>query len=561
MRPRRARSSSSLVPSSASITPAVPSAPALVARYRAASAVIGGLVAALGVAMLAGWAAGLEHSVHPGGGPLMKPNAAACCILAGLALVLAQRGGPVRAVSAALAAATSVLALATLAQWVLGVDLRFDELLFRDDTQAYTSVPGRMAPNTALAFALLGAALLLAGGGGRRLRVARTLAIVALAIGAIACAGYLYGVSPLFAVARRTGMALPAAGGLVALAAGVLLARPETGSSALLASDGPGGALARWLLPVAVTVPVLLALPAQAGVRGGILDQAYASALVTVGLTGVLAWVVISAARAVDARDAARREREREIERLNAALEQRAVELAAANRELEAFSYSVSHDLRSPLRSIDGFGQALVEDCAGVLPPVGVSHVGRIRAATQRMGRLIDDLLQLARVTRTELRHEPVNLSALAREIAAELGAGAPERKVTFEIEDGLAARGDPTLLRVLLDNLLGNAFKFTSRRSSARIQFGRTLRDDRPAFFVRDDGAGFDMAYAKQLFGAFQRLHGAAEFTGTGIGLATAQRIVRRHGGEIWAEGAVDQGATLTFSLPAEGTQKGAAA
>jgi light-regulated signal transduction histidine kinase (bacteriophytochrome) len=251
----------------------------------------------------------------------------------------------------------------------------------------------------------------------------------------------------------------------------------------------------------------------------------------------------------------------REIERLNAALEQRAVELAAANRELEAFSYSVSHDLRSPLRSIDGFGQALVEDCAGVLPPVGVSHVGRIRAATQRMGRLIDDLLQLARVTRTELRHEPVNLSALAREIAAELGAGAPERKVTFEIEDGLAARGDPTLLRVLLDNLLGNAFKFTSRRSSARIQFGRTLRDDRPAFFVRDDGAGFDMAYAKQLFGAFQRLHGAAEFTGTGIGLATAQRIVRRHGGEIWAEGAVDQGATLTFSLPAEGTQKGAAA
>ena len=545
--------------SPASPTAVIPSAPALVARYRAASVALGVAAAALGAAMLVCWSFGLQHRLHPGGGPLMKPNAALSFILTGLSLVLARREGRARAPSAALAAAAVLIGLATIAEWVTGIDLRFDELLFRDDTLAYTSVPGRMAPNTALAFTLLGVALLLLPSSGRRLRVVRALAIVAMALGAIACAGYIYGVSPLFSVARRTGMALPAAVGLVSLAAGVLLARPA-GTFALLASEGAGGTLARWLLPVAAVVPVLIALPAQAGVRAGILDQAYASALVTVGLTGVLAWVVLASARSLDARDAARREREREVERLNAQLQERAVALSAVNKELEAFCYSVSHDLRSPLRSIDGFGQALVEDCAAVLPPVGVSHVGRIRAASQRMGRLIDDLLQLSRVTRTEMRREPVDLSALAREIAAELARSAPERKVTFEVEEGLAAQGDPGLLRLVLENLLGNAFKFTSKRASARIVVGRTTRDGRPAFFVRDDGAGFDMAYASKLFGAFQRLHGAAEFGGTGIGLATAQRVVRRHGGEIWAEGAVEQGAMLTFTLPTGGHSEGEA-
>jgi light-regulated signal transduction histidine kinase (bacteriophytochrome) len=349
-------------------------------------------------------------------------------------------------------------------------------------------------------------------------------------------------------------MALPAAVGLVALATGVLLARPDRGATGLLASETSGGTLARSLLPAAWAAPLLLAIPAQAGVRAGLLDQAYASALVTVGLTALLAFVVITTARSVETRDAARREREREVERLNAQLEHRAVELSAVNRELEAFCYSVSHDLRAPLRSIDGFGMALIEDCSGTLPPEGRAHVNRMRAASQRMGKLIDDLLHLSRVTRTELRHERVDLSAVAREVAAELAEGAPERRVVFEIEDGLATEGDPGLLRVVLENLLGNAWKFTSKRPAARIAVGRGLRDGKPAFFVADDGAGFDMRYASKLFGAFQRLHRADEFTGTGIGLATVQRIVRRHGGEIWVDAAVDRGATFTFTLPAPG-------
>jgi len=528
-------------------------APELIARIRAVSCSLGAVVSVFGVLMLVGWASGLERATPYGGGPLMKVNAALCCILAGLALALVPLDGRWRSVARAAAAVTVVLGAVTIAEWVLSVDLGIDEFLFQDVTGAYTSVPGRMAPNTALAFSLLGAALLLPRDHGRQARLARGLAVVALAIGAVALAGHLYGVSPLFAVARRTAMALPAACGIVALGIGVLLSHTEAGAGALMVCESSGGGLMRRLLPLAAVVPVALAIPAQAGVRTGLLDQAYASALVTVGLTGVLVWMVARSALTVELREVALRE-------TAARLAAREAELSAANRELEAFSYSVSHDLRSPLRSIDGFGLALVEDCGAALPAVGVSHVERIRAATQRMGRLIDDLLQLSRMTRAEMHQEPVDLTAMAASVAAELARNAPDRRVAFEIEEGLAVTGDANLLRVVLDNLLGNAWKFTARKAEATITVGRTTRDGRPAFFIRDTGAGFDMAYAGKLFGAFQRLHGAGEFAGTGIGLATVQRIIRRHGGEVWAEGAVGQGATIMFSLSGVHHGQGAA-
>jgi len=538
----------------ASTTVAWPASPALTARYRAAARAIGVAIAALGALVLLGWANNLEHAFSFGVGPLMKANAAACFFLAGLSLTLVHLDGRARAIAALFAAVTVAVGLATIAEWVLSVDLGFDQLLFDDPSKAYTSVPGRIAPNTALAFSLLGVALLLLREQGWRLQLARWLVVVAIGIGAIASAGYLYGVSPLFRVAQHTAMALPAALGIVVLGTGVLLARPDAGATALLVSEGSGGSLARRLLPLAAVVPIALALPAQAGVRGGLLDQAYASALVTVGLTGVLVWIIARSAHAVELREAVLRE-------TAARLAAREAELSASNRELEAFSFSVSHDLRSPLRSIDGFSLALAEDCAAALPAEGAGHLARIRAATQRMGRLIDDLLQLSRVTRTEMRREPVDLSAVVREVGEELARTAPERRVDLEIEAGLGATGDPTLLRIALENLLGNAWKFTARHASARITFGRTTRDGRPALFVRDDGAGFDMAYAAKLFGAFQRLHGTGEFPGTGIGLATVQRIVRRHGGEVWAEGAVEQGATLTFTIPSGDQEQGEAA
>ena len=232
-----------------------------------------------------------------------------------------------------------------------------------------------------------------------------------------------------------------------------------------------------------------------------------------------------------------------DLQTVNAALE-------AANRELESFSYSVSHDLRAPLRVIDGFSQALLEDYAEKLDREGKDHLQRVRAATQRMGELIDDMLNLSRVTRREMRSESVNLSAIAQAIAAELQRSQPERRVEFVIAEGMVANGDKGLLKVALENLLGNAWKFTGKRSEANIQFGMTEHQGNRVYFMRDNGSGFDMAYADRLFGAFQRLHDSHEFSGTGIGLATVQRVVHRHGGQIWAEAEVAKGATFYFTL-----------
>ena len=263
--------------------------------------------------------------------------------------------------------------------------------------------------------------------------------------------------------------------------------------------------------------------------------------------------LVSCAIRDVTARkqtEEALRRQAQEVERQRGELAHSNVELTAANKEIESFSYSVSHDLRAPLRSIDGFSVALLEDCADKLDANGKEYLYRMRAATQRMGVLIDDLLDLARVTRVEMRHERVDLSTMARSIITELASAHPERNAKIQIEQSLETTGDSHLLRIVLENLLGNAWKFTSKRQTPRIEFGKTACNGTSAYFVRDDGAGFDSAYASRLFGAFQRLHDKSEFPGTGIGLATVQRIVHRHGGRIWAEGAVDRGATFYFTL-----------
>jgi signal transduction histidine kinase len=249
----------------------------------------------------------------------------------------------------------------------------------------------------------------------------------------------------------------------------------------------------------------------------------------------------------IQERDAALRQAHDELEQR---VEERTKELATINKELESFSYSVSHDLRAPLRSIDGFSQALLEDYGDKLDSGGRDDLERVRRAAQRMSVLIDDMLNLSRVTRSAMRREKLDLTAVARSIARELQETEPGRRVEFVIENDLSAVGDSQLVRAAMENLLRNSWKYTSAHPSARIEFGKSRQNGRPAFFVRDDGAGFDPRYADRLFGAFQRLHTATEFPGTGVGLATVQRIIHRHGGEIWAEGAVEKGATFYFTL-----------
>jgi signal transduction histidine kinase len=221
-----------------------------------------------------------------------------------------------------------------------------------------------------------------------------------------------------------------------------------------------------------------------------------------------------------------------------------------ANKELEAFSYSVSHDLRAPLRAIDGFSHALLEDYTNLLDEQGQDYLQRVRSASQKMAQLIDDLLKLSRLTRGEMNLVQVDLSTLAQVVATELQKTQPERRVTFRIARGLADIGDPSLIRVVIENLLGNAWKFTGRKEEATIEFGANQVDGTTAYFVRDNGAGFDMTYVDKLFGTFQRLHQDKEFPGTGIGLSLVKRIILRHGGKVWAEGEPGRGATFWFTL-----------
>jgi len=242
--------------------------------------------------------------------------------------------------------------------------------------------------------------------------------------------------------------------------------------------------------------------------------------------------------------------------RLYAELEQRVGErtaaLEATNKELEAFSYSVAHDLRAPLRGIAGFSQALLEDCADRLDPEAVGYATRVCDAARHMGQLIDGLLELSRIGRTELHRERVDVSELARGVVARLRAGDPDRAVEVVVQPGLTAYADPRLIEIVLTNLLGNAWKFTAKRAGARIELEAQPGAWPPIYVLRDNGAGFAPHEANKLFGVFQRLHLTEEFEGTGIGLATVQRIIHRHGGRIWAEGAVDQGATFRFMLEA---------
>jgi len=539
----------------------------LVSMFEYGARLVGALVAAAGGLVLVGWLLDIAvlKSVVPGL-VTMKANVALGFVLSGAALWALQSDAAGRGAfytTVACALAVSAIGFATLGEYLFAWDLGIDQLLFAEPaTSVETYRPGRMSPASALLLSLLGPALLcMSLSRARFVGVAQALALLVLLASIASLIAYVHGARSLYRVAAYTSIAIHTALLFAILAAGLLCARPARGWTPLLVSPGPGGVAIRQLWLPSAAALLILSWLTDWGDGAGLYSSEFSSAALIFLCIAVLSVFTWKTALSLDRADARRSLAEAEKRQLYAGLEQRVAqrtaqlaaanhELTALNKELEAFSYSVSHDLRAPLRSMDGFAAVLIEDYAQTLDAEGKDALERIRAASQRMGQLIDELLRLSHVGRTALKLERVDLSALARGIAEALQRAQPERRVRWEIDPDLGLEADPPLVRVLMQNLLENAWKFTGKTEQAVIRVGALARDRRRAFFVADNGAGFDMAHASKMFGAFQRLHHTEDFPGTGIGLAIVQRIVHRHGGQIWAEAKPDAGATFFFVL-----------
>lgn len=530
----------------------------LLSAYRYASRVASGIVIVVGISVLLGWLFNISQltRILPGFAT-MKANAALAFLLAGVSLglvLIKPENHWLDLISKGAAALTALIGLLTLYQYIFDWDLGIDQLLFNDTQGVETVYPGRMSPVAAVNLSMLGFALLILD------RYHYQWPVEAFGLGALltsvfALMGYGYGVPSFYDFYPYSSIAIHTALTFLLLSLGILFARPEHGLMKIFSSDDVGGEMARRLMPGAIVGPFFLGWLFLTGERMGLYDSTFRLILFTVSSVIVFTILILWNARLLQKADLIRQQtqvqlmqsRESEVE-----LQKAKRELEAANQELEAFSYSVSHDLRSPLRSIDGFSQALLEDYGDLIPPEGHRFLEHVRSSTHRMAELIDDLLKLSQVTRAQLKFMNVDLTKLAENILSELQRTHPERSVECNVAPNLAARGDPRLLQVVLENLLNNAWKYTSKQEQAEIEFGSKQENDQTIFFLRDNGAGFDMAYASKLFGPFQRLHTITEFPGTGIGLATVQRILHQHGGRIWAEAVVNEGATFFFTLPA---------
>jgi signal transduction histidine kinase len=516
----------------------------------------------LGILGLAGWLAGVGKLARISWRyiPMAQSTAWSCLFLGAGLLRYGSRPLEGRGLGLALALVllTAVFGFLNCLEYFIGVDLSLEEVWFPATEQFGRVVTNRMSPMTGGGMFISGIALFLLLRPRYPLRnLSGVLGLLVAMQGLVGATGYLFG-TPLLYGGEVIPMAATTTVAFLVLGVG-LTAAAGLECWPLRALVGPSvrAGLLRVFLPLMVAIVI-----AQGWLHQIILglgsNPALTAALLALGFAGVMVLVITAVGGAVskdlDRARAARQQAEAEIRLLNRALEgrvrERTAQLEAANRELEAFSYSVSHDLRAPLRGIDGWTLAFLEDYAHRLDGQGRTYLERVRTETQHMGQLIDDMLSLSRVGRTGMQRQPVDLTALAWEIIGRLRETGPERRVEFVIQEGLTAVGDPQLLEIALFNLLDNAWKFTGKRPKGLIEFSRGELEGQPVFLVRDNGAGFTPAYADKLFGAFQRLHKASEFPGTGIGLATVQRILHRHGGRVWAEAVADRGATFYFTL-----------
>lgn len=448
-------------------------------------------------------------------------------------------------------AALVVIAIAalTLSDMLFGTQFALDRLLFTEKLDLHPDIPNRMAPNTAVSFLVYGIALVMLDYRSHWPSLGLTMFGGFLALFAIV--GYIYNLAAFYGIASYIPMALHTAIAFLVLGLAILFARPDSHLMSVITNDTIAGMTARRLLPAVVLLPIVLGWLLLSGVRRNLYPFEMGAALFTIGLVVAFLVIIWHTARTLLRLETARSTAEARIQNLND-------ELLAANKELESFSYSVSHDLRAPLRAVSGFSRILLSDYADDLPEDATRYLNLVGANAAQMGRLIDDLLAFSRLSRQAVSQQQVRPGDLARQVFDELHAFDDKREIEFTVRDMPPVEADPALLRQVYVNLVGNALKYTGKREKARIEVGAEAQNGTAVYYVQDNGVGFDMKYANKLFAVFQRLHRSDEFEGTGVGLAIAQRIIHRHGGRIWAEAEVDKGARFLFTI-GEGTSENA--
>ena len=534
--------------------------PATLARLpRIFAGSAGILVFLIGAMALAGWTfdVAIFRSVVPGWAQ-MAASSALGFVLAGFALwcgatgpsqaIQVTRGSWRQSLLRGCGAAMAIIGLFKLSEALGGWNLGMEQLWFHGFSGP--SGPARMTPTTAVNFVFLGCALALTPET-RFISCFQFLCILGAVIGWLGFSHYFYGGEPLMPYGQ---MPMHTAGAFLALSGGILCLRTDGGIMALLISDSLGGGLARRLVPAVVLLPIFLGWLRLQGQRAGWFGTEAGVSVLALANGVVFGGLIWINATLLHRTDSGRKIAEEELVRLNAELEQRVnertAELTAANQEMENFTYAVAHDLRAPLRHMAAFSKILDQELSPSPPPTTQRCLNSISRAIGNMTQLVDDLLKLARLARHQLMRRPTPLGPVVEALLTSLKPETAARSVEWRIHPLPTVECDPDLIQQVFANLLSNAIKFSRTRPRAIIELGALLHDDHPVFFVRDNGVGFDMAYADKLFGVFQRLHHVDQFEGTGVGLAAAERIIRRHGGRIWADAALDHGATFYFTL-----------
>jgi signal transduction histidine kinase len=458
--------------------------------------------------------------------------------------LVSSRSRSRRSIGIVLAVIATLLGATTLLEHLAGIDLAIDRL---EDPGPL----GRMGGNTALLFSCLGAGIALGSASPRAVRtLSDGLVLSAAAVALFALISHLFGSQSQHPFAADDPMLLPTAIIGFALCTVIVLQHSDRGLGQLLSSSASGGVHTRRLLPVLLVGPIGTTRLALLGVEAGVFDTAFAATISVITSVTILVLVLVGSARVVERLDTVRRGNEAQIRQMVQDLSRHSEELHRTNRELESFSYSVSHDLRAPIRHISGFAELLAMQVCDRLDTKAKKYLETIIESAQNAGRLIDELLEFSRIGRAALNTRDLELREVVRDSWNQLTMERHGRDIRLEVGELPAVHADPTLTGVIVANLIGNAVKYTAPREHAVVEIVARRDGDDVIVDVRDNGVGFDMKYIDKLFGVFQRLHGE-EFAGTGIGLATVKRIVERHGGRVWAESELDRGAVFHFSLP----------